>query len=90
MDEPYVQSTTYVYDPTATCRWRRATARRSPRTAAPIATGCRTSCPGQNTALTEWLKNEPWMPEAAARGGVKTIYPEYRATLNGSGGARAR
>src|SRR5678809_1632411 len=35
--------------------------------------------PGQNTALTEWLKNEPWVPADAARGGDKTLYPEYRS-----------
>src|SRR5262249_25098671 len=40
--------------------------------------------PGQNTALTEWLKTEDWIPVEAARGGVKTLYPEYRSTLNGS------
>jgi glyoxylase-like metal-dependent hydrolase (beta-lactamase superfamily II) len=50
--------------------------------------------PGQNTeALTEWLtKGDPrseigpedWVPLAAARGGLKTLYPEYRTTLGGS------
>jgi glyoxylase-like metal-dependent hydrolase (beta-lactamase superfamily II) len=40
--------------------------------------------PGQNTALTEWLKAEPWVPEIASRGGVETLYPEYAATLNGT------
>jgi glyoxylase-like metal-dependent hydrolase (beta-lactamase superfamily II) len=39
--------------------------------------------PGQNTALKDWLKNDNWVPEEAARGGVKTLFPEYRATLNG-------
>jgi glyoxylase-like metal-dependent hydrolase (beta-lactamase superfamily II) len=33
--------------------------------------------PGQNTALTEWLIDEDWIPEAAARGGPETMYPEY-------------
>jgi hypothetical protein len=46
--------------------------------------------PGANPALTEWLTTgdprsgiggEDWVPLAAARGGVKTIYPEYRATI---------
>src|SRR6185503_14039013 len=40
--------------------------------------------PGQNTALTEWLQNEQWIPEIATRGGLETVYPEYAATLNGS------
>ena len=39
--------------------------------------------PGQNNAWTEWLKNEPWVPEPAVRGGVKTIYPEYRGVAPG-------
>ena len=59
LDEPYVQSTTYIYRPDGERRrWKPATARRSPRTAAPTATQCRTSCPGRTPALTEWLKNE--------------------------------
>jgi hypothetical protein len=41
--------------------------------------------PGQNTALKEWLKNDTWVPEEAGRGGVKTLFPEYRSTLNGKG-----
>jgi len=39
--------------------------------------------PGQNTALKDWLKTDNWVPEAAARGGVKTVFPEYRSTLTG-------
>jgi glyoxylase-like metal-dependent hydrolase (beta-lactamase superfamily II) len=35
--------------------------------------------PGQNTALTEWLSDENWIPEQAARGGAETMYPEYAA-----------
>ena len=46
-DEPYVQSTTYTIDRRRASRWRRATPRRSPRTAAPIGTRCRTSCPAR-------------------------------------------
>jgi len=49
--------------------------------------------PGENAALTEWLvKGDPrstvgpenWVPLEAARGGVKTIYPEYRSSLSGA------
>ncbi len=54
--------------------------------------------PGQNVkALTEWLTTgdartavagppggEDWVPLAAARGGLKTLYPEYRTALNGN------
>jgi len=49
--------------------------------------------PGDNPALTEWItKGDPrskvgaedWVPLPAARGGIKTIYPEYRQVLNSS------
>ncbi len=54
--------------------------------------------PGQNVeALTEWLtKGDPrtavagppggedWVPLMAARGGLKTLYPEFRSTLQGN------
>lgn len=40
--------------------------------------------PGQNPFLTEWLEDENWIPEEAARGGVETIYPEYQAVLAGA------
>ena len=58
--------------------------------------------PGQNTeALTEWLtKGDPrtvspslrrtGSPLAAARGGLKTLYPEYRSTLDGTTAVDAR
>jgi glyoxylase-like metal-dependent hydrolase (beta-lactamase superfamily II) len=84
LDEPFVQSTTYVYDLTGT-------------TATEICNGSAFAenggtdrhhvphfLPGQNTALTEWLKIEDWVPVEPTRGGVKTLYPEYRAVLNGS------
>ena len=63
------QSTTYTYRPDGDAwRWRRATARRSPRTAAPIAITCRTSCPARTPRSREWLKNDDWVPaEADAR-----------------------
>ena len=43
--------------------------------------------PGQNTALGDLLKNEPWVPEAAVRGGV-AVYPEYKAALADPAAAR--
>ena len=82
LDEPFVQSTTYRLDPEAQLRLE----------------PCTTSfaenggvdrhwvphyLPGQNTFLTEWLEEENWIPEEAARGGPDTIYPEYRRALAG-------
>jgi len=93
LDEPYIHSTTYTFDPTY-------------RVSTEICNGPAVAenggtdrhfvphfLPGTNTdMLTEWIvKGDPrspvgpenWVPLAAARGGVKTIYPEYRSTLNG-------
>src|SRR6476620_6336703 len=39
--------------------------------------------PGQNSALGEGLKAQPWIPAAAARGGIKTTYPEYQSVMSG-------
>jgi cyclase len=93
LDEPYIHSTTYTFDPTY-------------RVSTEICNGPAVAenggtdrhfvphfLPGTNTdMLTEWIvKGDPrsqvgpenWVPLAAARGGAKTIYPEYRTTLNG-------
>ena len=84
LDEPFVQSTTYVYDINGT-------------TATEICNGSAFAenggtdrhhvphfLPGQNTALTDWLKVENWVPVEPTRGGSKTLYPEYKSTLNGT------
>jgi glyoxylase-like metal-dependent hydrolase (beta-lactamase superfamily II) len=84
LDEPFVQSTTYVVDTTGT-------------TATEVCNGSAFAenggtdrhhvphfLPGQNTALTDWLKVENWVPVEPTRGGVKTLYPEYKGTLNGA------
>ena len=84
LDEPYVLSITSTYDPTAGPRWRTATARRSPRTAGRIGTGCRTSCPGRTAGSASSSRTDTWIPFEPIRGGVKTLYPEYRAVLNGA------
>ena len=80
-DEPYVQSTTYIYDPTATTAMETCNASSFAENGGTDRHWVPHFLPGQNTALTEWLKAEDWVPEAAARGGVKTIYPEYRRRL---------
>jgi hypothetical protein len=83
-DEPYVQSTTYVYDPVGMTAVETCNASAFAENGGTDRHHVPHFLPGQNTALTEWLKNEDWVPEAPTRGGVKTIYPEYRQTLNGS------
>jgi cyclase len=84
LDEPFVQSTTYVVDVTATTNWETCNASSFAENGGTNRHWVPHFLPGQNTALTEWLKAEDWIPEPATRGGVNTIYPEYKATLNGS------
>jgi len=38
--------------------------------------------PGQNSGIGEFLKTQSWIPFEPIRGGVKTIYPEYRSVLS--------
>ena len=80
LDEPYVQSTTYVYDPTASVQMETCNASAFAENGGTDRHHVPHFLPGQNTAITEWLKNEPWVPAEAARGGDKTLYPEYRNT----------
>ncbi len=81
MDEPYVHSTTYTIDPTATVNLETCNASSFAENGGSDRHWVPHFLPGQNSALGEWLKQEEWVPAEAARGGVKTIYPEYRATL---------
>ena len=84
MDEPFIQSTTYQVDINATTNWETCNASSFAENGGTNRHWVPHFLPGQNTALTEWLKNEKWIPEEPTRGGVKTIYPEYKSTLNGS------
>jgi|GEM_PF-60625 len=84
MDEPYVQSTTYAYDPAGTVTLETCNASAFAENGGTDRHWVPHFLPGQNTALTEWLKDEDWVPVEPTRGGVKTLYPEYRSVLNGS------
>lgn len=85
MDEPYVHSTTYVYDPNATVATETCNASSFAENGGTDRHWVPHFLPGQNTAAEEWLKDEPWVPPAAARGGVQTLYPESRAALVAGG-----
>ena len=93
LDEPYIHSTTYTLRSHVSREHgdlQRPGGRRKRGTDRHFVPHF---LPGTNTdMLTEWIvKGDPrspvgpenWVPLAAARGGVKTIYPEYRLTLNG-------
>src|SRR5881296_3924167 len=84
IDEPYVQSTTYYYDTTSTVATETCNGSAFAENGGTDRHHVPHFLPGQNTAWKDWLKKEPGIPEAAVRGGVKTVYPEYRSTLNGS------
>src|SRR5678815_1422387 len=84
LEEPFVQSTTYQVEVNATTNWETCNASAFAENGGTNRHWVPHFLPGQNTALTEWLKGEKWIPEAATRGGAKTTYPEYKSTLNGS------
>jgi glyoxylase-like metal-dependent hydrolase (beta-lactamase superfamily II) len=83
-DEPFVQSTTYVYDRTGVTATETCNASAFAENGGTDRHHVPHFLPGQNTALTEWLKAEDWVPLEPTRGGVKTVYPEYRSTLTGA------
>jgi glyoxylase-like metal-dependent hydrolase (beta-lactamase superfamily II) len=84
LDEPYTHSTTYAYDPTASVAHEVCNSSAFAENGGTDRHWVPHFLPGRNDARSEWLKNEDWFPPAAAQGGVKTLYPEYRATLGGS------
>ena len=88
MDEPYLHSTTYVSDLTGITQTETCSASAFAENGGTDRHWVPHFLPGQNTALTDLLKKDPWVPEAAARGGVVTLYPEYRATLTDPAAAR--
>jgi cyclase len=84
LDEPFVQSTTYVYDLNSSVAMEACEASAFAQNGGTDRHHVPHFLPGQNTGLTEWRKSEDWIPLEPARGGVKTLYPEYRSALNGS------
>jgi glyoxylase-like metal-dependent hydrolase (beta-lactamase superfamily II) len=84
MDEPYVHSTTYAYDPTASVAHEVCNSSAFAENGGTDRHWVPHFLPGENNARNEWLKDETWFPPEAALGGVKTVYPEYRTTLNGA------
>jgi hypothetical protein len=84
MDEPYLHSTTYSYDPTSSVAHEVCNSSAFAENGGTNRHWVPHFLPGENNARAEWLKDENWFPPEAALGGVKTLYPEYRATLAGS------
>jgi len=86
-DEPYVESTTYTIDLTSNVAMETCNGSSFAENGGTDRHHVPHFLPGQNTALTEWLKKDDWIPVEPTRGGVKTMYPEYRSTLDGSASA---
>ena len=86
MDEPYVQSTTYEYDPNTIVQMESCVTSALGEAGGTDPHFVPHFLPGQNPYLTEWLGEQDWIPEAATRGGAETQYPEY--VLASSSGTR--
>ncbi len=84
MDEPFVQSTTYLYDPTTRVNAESCNAGTFAESGGVNPHFVPHHLPGRELFISEWLPSEDWIPFDAIRGGVKTIYPEYRDVLDGS------
>ena len=84
LDEPYVISITYAYDPNAGPSTENCTGSSFAENGGRDRHWVPHFLPGQNSGIGEFLKTQDWIPFEPVRGGVKTLYPEYRAVLSGS------
>jgi glyoxylase-like metal-dependent hydrolase (beta-lactamase superfamily II) len=90
LDEPYIDSTTYTYDPASSVAFETCNGTAFAENGGSDRHHVPHFLPGSNTAdLNEWLKKDDQVPAAAARGGVKTLYPEYRSVVAGVTSASA-
>lgn len=84
LDEPMVLSTIYLYDPDTRVNTEQCNAGTFAESGGTNPHFVPHLLPGQDLLVNEWLPKEPWVPFDAARGGAKTLYPEYRHVLDGS------
>ena len=90
LDEPYIDSTTYTYDPSSSVAFETCNGTAFAESGGSDRHHVPHFLPGSNTAdLNEWLKKDDQVPKDAARGGVKTLYPEYRGVVAGTTTASA-
>ena len=89
MEEPYVESTTYTIDLTSNVAMETCNGSSFAENGGTDRHHVPHFLPGQNTALTEWLKKDDWIPVEPTRGGAVTMYPEYRAPMQGASNAAA-
>ena len=82
LDEPYVLSITYTYDPNAGPATENCSGSSFAENGGRDRHWVPHFLPGQNSGIGEFLKTQAWIPFEPVRGGVKTIYPEYRGVLS--------
>jgi glyoxylase-like metal-dependent hydrolase (beta-lactamase superfamily II) len=82
LDEPFVLSVTSTYDPMGGPGMENCTGSSFAENGGTDRHWVPHFLPGQNSGIGEFLKDQPWIPFDPIRGGVKTLYPEYRAVLN--------
>ncbi len=85
LDEPYVLSITYTYDPNAGPATENCSGSSFAENGGRDRHWVPHFLPGQNSGIGEFLKTQTWIPFEPVRGGVKTIYPEYRAVMSKPG-----
>src|SRR5688572_7881524 len=85
LDEPYVLSITYTYDPAAGPATENCSGSSFAENGGRDRHWVPHFLPGQNSGIGEFLKGQSWIPLEPVRGGVKTIYPEYRAVMSKPG-----
>src|SRR5688572_30040557 len=84
LDEPYVISVTYSYDPNAGPSTENCSGSAFAENGGRDRHWVPHFLPGQNSGIGEFLKTQDWIPFEPVRGGVKTLYPEYRSVLSGA------
>jgi glyoxylase-like metal-dependent hydrolase (beta-lactamase superfamily II) len=84
LDEPWVLSITSTYDPLAGPNTENCSGSSFAENGGRDRHWVPHFLPGQNSGIGEFLKTQDWIPFEPVRGGVKTLYPEYRAVLSGS------
>jgi glyoxylase-like metal-dependent hydrolase (beta-lactamase superfamily II) len=85
LDEPYVLSITYTYDPNAGPATENCSGSSFAENGGRDRHWVPHFLPGQNSGIGEFLKTQAWIPFEPVRGGVKTIYPEYRSVMSKAG-----
>jgi hypothetical protein len=81
MDEPFVLSTTYLYTTASRVNLERCLASAFAEFGGSDPHFVPHLLPGEFESRMFWLEDDNWLPREAVRGGVGTIYPEYRTAL---------